>query len=368
MPSNRDPAASKPALRVHADPAFNAEPDPHALDSPITPFAAFFVRNNGTVPDIRDDAAADWRLTIDGEVERPMSFTIDDLSSRFRTVDVTSVLECAGNSRFAFEPATDGVPWGHGAVACAQWSGVRMRDLLEAAGVKPSAVYVAHESPDCVVGEPGNPALSRGLPLAKAMADETLVAFAMNGAPLPMIHGYPIRVVAPGYPGSAWQKWLTRLWVRDREHDGARMTGTDYRMPRRSYAPGEKVDTAEFDVMTDMPVKSLVTFPAEGFAARVGAAIEVRGFAWSGHTALARVDVSIDGGTTWAPASLEPVGEPFAWRRFTATVAPRQPGAVEIMTRATDVSGCAQPLQPPWNPRGYCNNAVHRVRGLAMPA
>jgi sulfite oxidase len=357
------PLRPKPLLRLH-DALGNGEPDPALLDrSPITPQSCFFVRNNGTVPTVASDASDDWVLTVDGEVQRPLSLTLRELKDSFEVVEEIAVLECAGNGRSAIQPATDGLQWGFGAVGCARWTGVRLADLLKAAHATPSAVYIGHESPDRVAGSPDRPALSRGLPIGKALARETLVAFAMNGAPLSREHGFPLRIVAPGYPGSAWQKWLNRVWVRDREHDGALMTGTNYRMPRHPIAPGAPIDPQQFDVITDLRVKSLITSPAEEFSARTGESLQIRGFAWSGHTPVATVAVSTDGGGTWLPALLDPAPGEFAWRRFTLDVIPHTAGPISIMARATDVAGRMQPLQAEWNPRGYLNNSIHAVSG-----
>jgi DMSO/TMAO reductase YedYZ molybdopterin-dependent catalytic subunit len=193
------------------------------------------------------------------------------------------------------------------------------------------------------------------------MAPETLLAFGMNGAPLDPLHGFPLRVVAPGYPGSAWQKWLTRLIVREVEHDGAKMTGLDYRMPRRPVRPGETPDPAEFDVITDMPVKSLITEPAAGF--ETSGPLVIAGFAWSGAIPVAQVEISANGGASWQPAALEAGDGPWAWRRFAASALLSGPGEVEFLARAIDLAGNMQPLEPVWNPRGYLNNAVHRLRG-----
>ncbi|WP_431304325.1 sulfite oxidase [Sediminicoccus sp. BL-A-41-H5] len=347
----------KPGLISLADPALNQESPPHALGHPITPTALFFVRNNGTLPEV---APEDWRLEVTGRVHRPLVLRLEELRARFPVVELTAVLECAGNGRSGFAPPVPGLAWGPGAVGCARWTGVRLADVLAAAGVVEDAVYVAHESPDHVIGAPGRLALSRGLPLAKAMAQETLLAFAMNGAPLDPLHGFPLRVVAPGYPGSAWQKWLSRIVVRDCEHDGAKMTGLDYRLPRRPVAPGEAPDPAIFDVITDMPVKSLITAPAEGFSAT--GPLTISGFAWSGAIPVTRVALSADGGATWQEAPLEPGEGRWAWRGFEARLA-LPPGEVELIARATDAAGNTQPMEPPWNPRGYCNNAVHRIRG-----
>jgi DMSO/TMAO reductase YedYZ molybdopterin-dependent catalytic subunit len=357
----------KPGLRVLDDAALNAEPAPALLDADLTPISAFFVRTNGSVPEVPPGAAASWTLTIDGEVAQSRTWSIEALRAEFEVVSVTAVLECAGNGRSAFQPPTDGLQWDVGAVGCARWTGVRLRDLMRACAPKPSAVYTGHHSPDVSMDGSGKPALSRGLPLAKALAPETLVAFDMNGEPLSLLHGGPLRVVAPGYPGSAWQKWLARISVRDREHDGEKMTGTDYRLPARNLRPGDPIDPSDFKVITDMPVRSLMTCPQDGFVVPAGSSVEVRGFAWSGHTPVLAVDLSTDGGSTWQEAELEPEGEAFAWRRFRASRRFAQKGPAVIMARARDVAGRVQPLgSAPWNPRGYCNNAVHQVTGTAV--
>ncbi len=349
-------APNKPDLIVHDGGPYNVETPPHLLDDPITPIERFFVRNNGDWPAV--DRAA-WRLTVDGLVERPLHLSLDELTARFETVTAACVLECAGNGRSYLEPAVEGVLWGYGAVGCARFTGVRMRDVLEAAGVKPGAVYTAHHSPDRT--EAGKVALSRGLPLKKALAEETLIAFAMNGGPLPLAHGGPLRVVAPGYPGSAWQKWLARLEIRDREHDGAKMTGLDYRLPTVPVRPGETLDPALFAVIEDMPVKALITHPPDGAGIAADGACEIRGFAWSGHVPVERVHVSTDGGTTWANAELEAGEGPFAWRRFRFAWTPDRAGPFTLVARAGDASGRVQPLDQTWNPRGYCNNGCQRV-------
>lgn len=364
-------AALKPRLRAFDDPALNAEATPALLDAgAITPIPCFFVRNNGWLPDPPAGRPDDWRLTIDGEVERPASWTLGALRREFETVTVTAVLECAGYGREGFDPPTDGVPWGRGPVGCARWTGVRLADVLAACGVKAGAVYTGHHSGDRHIDEPAKPAISRGIPIAKAMAYETILAFGMNGEPLPFLHGGPLRIVVPGYPGSAWQKWLSRLELREREHDGEKMTGLDYRLPRIPILPGTAIDERDFEVITDMPVNSLVTAPLQGFAVPAGAPFEVRGFAWSGHVPLLSVAVSADGGGRWVTAELTDETERFAWRRFRATLEAPETGPVTVLARATDAEGRAQPLDSaPWNPKGYCNNGVHRVRGrLQGPA
>jgi len=356
---------SKLRLRILEDDALNAEASPELLDDPITPLTSFFIRNNGRLPDISPEESETWVVAVEGEVERSTQWSVFELKRSFEVVSVTAVLECAGNGRAGFVPKTDGLPWTNGAVGCARWGGVRLRDVLLASEVKNSAVYTGHYSPDGEVGAPDQLALSRGLPIAKAMAPETLLAFEMNGEPLPFLHGGPLRIVAPGFPGSAWQKWLTRIRVRDCEHDGEKMGGTYYRLPRRPISPEEPVDPTLLEIITDMPVKSLITSPAEGFNLRLGEPLRVRGFAWSGHTAVDSVSVSPNGGQTWQLAELEPPGDQFAWQRFTALLETQaEGGAVVLMARATDQAGRMQPLvSAAWNPRGYCNNSAHRVCG-----
>lgn len=357
-------ARIKPGLVLHDDAALNGELPPAMLDTPITPVSAFFIRNNGTLPDVGD--VDDWRLSVDGEVETVRVWSIAALRRSFETVTLTAVLECAGNGRSLFDPATNGVPWGLGAVGCARWTGVRLRDVLLASGAKPTAAYTGHYSPDRQMSDPSRPALSRGLPIAKALDPDTLIAFEMNAEPLPLLHGGPLRIVAPGYPGSAWQKWLDRIALRPHEHDGEKMQGVNYRLPRRPVAPGEPVDERDFAVITDMPVKSLVTTPAPGFVAPAGGVIDVGGFAWSGSTPVAEVRVSADGGGSWQDAALAPGEGAYAWRRFAVTLPVSAAGPLQIVAQARDAAGQAQPLDAaPWNPCGYCNNQAHRVGGVA---
>ena len=356
-------AATKPELILLDTPELNAETPAHLLDDDITPVHRLFARNSGAMPVFTDAELAAWTLRIDGCVRTPQAFTLAGLRRDFPAVTVTAVHECAGNGRAFFREPAGTVLWRHGAVGCVQWTGVRLADLLERCGLLPQAVYTGHHSPDLELDGSG-PAISRGLPIAKARAPETLVAYALNGEPLPPLHGGPLRVVAPGFPGSAAQKWLTRIEVRDREHDGYRMAGLHYRLPRTPVRYGGPIDSSQFEVITDMPVRSLITFPRAGFAAPAGAPLAVRGHAWSGHVPVAKVEVSLDGARSFQPAALGPLPERYAWRRFEATLAQPARGAIEIVVRATDANGNAQPLDSaPWNPRGYCNNVVHRVHG-----
>jgi sulfite oxidase len=358
-------AATKPEVEILDAEELNAETPAHLLDDDITAVDRLFVRNSGSMPAFTADDIANWTLTIDGVVRTARTWSVGELKTRFQPVTRIAVLECAGNGRAFFTAPAGQPPWRHGAVGCVAWTGVMLGDLLAQCVPLPNARYTGHHSPDLAL-DGTRPAISRGLPIAKALAPETLVAYALNGEPLPPLHGGPLRVVAPGFPGSASQKWLTRIAVRDREHDGARMTGFHYRLPKQPVQPGEELDASQFEIITDMPVRSLITAPREGFAASAGEPLVVRGHAWSGHTPLAGVNVSFDGGRSWQAAHLGPLPDVFAWRRFEAALANPRPGAIEIIARARDAHGRAQPLDSAaWNPRGYCNNIAHRVQGMS---
>lgn len=356
--------AEKEGLIVLNERPLNAETPPALLDPDITPIEHFFIRMNGLVPPnaLAGDATG-WTLTIDGEVDTELTLSIEDLQNNFETVTRQLWVECAGNGRAFFDPGASGNQWTVGAVGNGEWTGVRLKDVLEAAGVKPSAVYTGHYGNDVdISGDPDKVVISRGVPIEKALDPSNMIAWAMNGRPLPAVHGFPLRLLISGYPGSASQKFLNRIWVRDREHDGPKMTGYSYRMPSYPVAPGTEVPQEDMEVLTVMPVKSLITFPATGTEVPAGQPAEVRGHAWSGKGDVSAVDVSIDFGRTWQPADLKAPPNPFAWQRFTAEVTLPEAGYYEVWARATDKDGQMQPqVVPGWNPRGYGNNMQHRI-------
>ena len=354
-----DAIEGKDGLTVLNDRPLNAETPPHLLDDPITPTARHFVRNNGVPPD--DVDAGTWTLTVDGLVDSPMTLGIADLKRRFEVVSAALTLECAGNGRAFFDPPARGNQWTYGGVACSEWTGVRLADVLRAAGIKDTAVYTAHVGADThLSGKQGKLAISRGVPIAKAMDRHTLVAFAQNGRPIHPMNGAPLRLVVPGWPGSCSQKWLTRVWLRDRVHDGPRMTGTSDRVPNRAVAPGERVDRKDFVIIEAMPVKSLITRPATGHRME-GGTLEVRGHAWAGDRKVDAVRLSIDFGATWIETVLDDPANPHAWQNWRASVALPRPGYYEIWARAVDSEGVGQPHAIAWNPKGYLNNSMHRV-------
>ena len=356
---------AKDGLTLLNDKPLNAETPAHLLDDDVTPNDRHFVRNNGLVPDtaLSGDAMS-WKLAIDGEVDQSLSLSLDELKNRFEVVTYALQLECGGNGRAGFNPPASGNQWTVGAIGNARWTGVRLRDVLSAAGVKPEVVYTAHYGADPhLSGDPDKIPISRGLPLWKAMDPYTLIAFEMNGEPIPALHGFPARIVAPGWPGSCSQKWLTRVQLRNVVHDGPKMTGDSYRVPKYPVAPGEEVPESDMLIIQSMPVTSIITSPKSGTVLPVdNREIQVRGHAWAGDRAVRRVDVSHDFGETWTEADLGAPPNPYAWQTFSAHLTFPTQGYYEIWARATDDGGVMQPFTVPgWNPKGYLNNSLHRV-------
>ena len=349
----------KDGLIVLNDRPVNAETPAHLLDDAVTPTERHFIRNNGNPPDDVDPAA--WKLTVDGEVDTPLELTIDDLKSRFEVLTLQLQLECAGNGRAGFNPPASGNQWTVGAVGCSEWTGVRLADVLKTARVKPSAVYTGHYGADThLSGDREKMPISRGAPIDKAMDPSNLIAFEMNGGALHPMNGAPLRLVIPGWPGSCSQKWLTRVWVRDQVHDGEKMGGMSYRVPSYPVAPGSEVPKEDFVIIESMPVKSIITHPTTNEQI-AGRRVEVRGHAWAGDRAVRAVDVSYDFGASWQSAQLDQPADPYAWQHWRTEIELPQAGYYEIWARATDEAGIAQPFAVAWNPRGYINNAMHRI-------
>ncbi|MCB0494272.1 MAG: sulfite oxidase [Cyclobacteriaceae bacterium] len=344
------------------DQPWNMEAQAHLLDDDITPNANMFIRNNGLVPENID--VKNWTLTIDGEsVVNKKTYTLADLKSKFEQHTYQLTIECGGNGRSEFNPPAKGNQWTVGAVHCASWTGVRLRDVLKDAGIKSNAVYIGFHAADLHLSrDPGKEPISRGCPMSKALQDETLLAFQMNGADIPFIHGYPLRLVAGGWPASVSGKWLNRISIRNKVHDGSKMTGDAYRVPCKPVAPGETVKDEDMCIIESMPVKSVITYPKSGAMIKEGTPLDIRGHAWAGELEVATMEYSIDFGSTWHTCELKKPANRLAWQHFNAKVEFPQKGYYEIWARAIDARGVAQPmLVPGWNPKGYLNNACHRI-------
>lgn len=341
-----------------------AETPEHLLDEPVTSHANFFIRNNGGIPDAAAGDPRAWRIRIDGEVNTPLELSVGDLESRFPVVTRQLQMECGGNGRSFFTPTTRGNQWGNGAISNGEWTGVRMRDVLQAAGVKPSAVATGHYGADPhLSGDANRQSIARGMRIAKAMDEDTLIAFRLNGQPIPHIHGAPARLVVPGWPGSLSQKWLTRIWVRDRPHDGAGMGGTSYRTPTRPIVPGSNNDGRDFADMESMPVRSILSSHAHGTRLPGGTrALDLRGAAWAGDLTVRALHASVDFGATWTEMAVAPPANRHAWQRWTGRVSLPADGYYEIWYRATDSEGRMQPhAAANWNPQGYGANPISRA-------
>ncbi len=344
------------------DKPWNIEAQAHLLDDKITPNKYMFIRNNGKIPE--NINVEQWRLTIDGEAaKRSKTYTLQELKPKFTPYTYQLTLECGGNGRNEFNPPAKGNQWTVGAVSCAEWTGVRLRDILEDVGIASNAVYIGYYAADThLSGDPNKEPISRGVPIEKALQEETLIAFQMNGKEIPLAHGYPLRLVCGGWPASASGKWLERIRVRDKEHDGAKMTGSSYRIPCDPVAPGEKVPDEKMCIIESMPVKSLITYPKTGALLKKGQPLSIRGHAWAGESEVTRMQYSIDFGSTWQNCSLEPPANRLAWQHFEATIGFPKEGYYEVWARATDSRGDSQPMVlPGWNPKGYLNNACHRI-------
>ncbi len=341
-----------------------AEARPEALDDDTTPTEKFFVRNNGKTPRISN--AERWILSIDGEVDGAIALSLGEIKEKFEHVTQRMVLECGGNGRAHFSPPTEGVQWHHGGVGCAQWTGVRLRDVLNFAGLREGARYTGHFGADPALDATHpSPPISRGIPIAKAMDANTLLAFAMNGADLLPVHGFPLRLIVPGWVGSVSHKWLSRILVRKDRHDGTLMDPWHYRVPTGRTQYGDKFDPMTFVDLESMPVRSIITSPAADATVRAKENVVVRGAAWAGDQTITLVELSCDKGVTWQTAELSPPQNPYDWTRFTKRVLFSSPGKHEVWSRATDNTGKAQPNEAQdWNPQGYGANPVHKIRVL----
>lgn len=342
-----DPTAG--LVVVNADPP-NAEAPAAALAHAVTPAAAVYVRTNFGVPDA---AALGDGLAVDGAVRAPLRLAWGELRAMPQRT-VVATMECAGNDRVAMRPLPAGEPWRTGAVSTAEWTGVPLAALLDAAGLGTDAVEVlavgADAGPRTDADAPGPVRFARSLPRADALRPDTLVALAMNGEPLTPAHGAPARLLVPGWYGMASVKWLTRLEALAAPFDGY--------FQRRRYVYDDGTGAAH--PVSRARVKSAIVGPAEG--ARVGRGpVAVWGWAWSGHGAVTAVEVAHAGGDAWAPARVEPGASPHAWSRWEATVPLDAPGRYVLRSRARDASGAVQPDLPPWNRLGYGNNAVRAV-------
>ena len=325
---------------------FNAESAHPALARAITPPGAHYVRCNFDVPELD---AAGHLVAVDGAVAEPFTLAAADLGFLPQR-SVTVTLECAGNGRVGLAPLPSGEPWAHGAVSTASWSGVPLSVLLDRAGLRDDVVEILVSGADrgTPAGSRFETRFCRALPLDKALDANVILAIEMNGRPLPVEHGAPVRLIVPGWYGMASVKWVTRIAALTEPFEGW--------FQRERYVYERERERRPVDVMR---VKSLVMAPESGAGVPRGR-VTVWGWAWSGAAPVAAVDVSLDG-EAWQPATLEPALAPHAWRRFSLVVPIDEPGRHVVRTRARDAAGRVQPDVPVWNKHGYGNNAIAPV-------
>jgi sulfite oxidase len=343
---------------VHQEQPYNAETGLGALAEPLTVTDAFYVRSHGDVPEIDPGA---WRLTVRGAVEHELELSLATMRETFQEREVTATLQCAGNRRaglIAIRDIPGEAPWGPGATGTATWTGVALADVLSMAGALSEAQHVGFVGTDVAPEATPPQRFGGSIPLAKATRPEVLLAWAMNGEPLPPVHGAPVRVVVPGYIGARSVKWLQQIEVRSTPWEGY-FQSVVYRLLPEDGTPGAGAGMP----LGLVALNSDVVAPSDGEIVPAGP-VEVRGYAFAGgERYVSRVDVSLDGGATWSLAELVDDLGPWAWRHWRIML-DLAPGDHEIVVRAWDSSAATQPENEAalWNPKGYVNNARPRVR------
>jgi DMSO/TMAO reductase YedYZ molybdopterin-dependent catalytic subunit len=349
------PRPPKPGMIVRAVRPEDLEMPLDGFQSYITPIERFFVRTHDYEPTVKIES---WRLRVDGQVRNPLTLTLDELK-RMPKVDLTGVLECAGNGRGLYQPSMAGLQWTYGGVGNGRWAGVRLADVLKRAGLNESAKELLFDGADSPMGT--MPKFQRTITVKKGLDPNTLLAYEMNGQVLPAQHGYPLRLIASGWAGDSWVKWVTRIQVLDHEFDGFFMK-TAYRHPGKPVRPGEAVDPAQMQPVTTLRAKSVIATPVDGAQVVVGKPLRIAGAAWAGDKGpVSGVDVSTDRGRTWRAAKLGTERSEFGWRLWNYEFTPQKAEYYGIMARARTAAGDVQPFVEEWNPSGYQWNVVQSV-------
>ena len=353
----------KPLIKLSYRPP-NYETPLEYFNQPLTPNDAFFVRYHlAVIPEVD---VASWKLSVRGDAaERAAEYTLDDLQKGFEQVEVVAVNQCSGNRRGLSQPHVQGIEWGYGAMGNARWKGVRLKDVLDKAGVKTEALEVGFDGADSGIVEK-TPDFIKSIPIWRALDENTLLAWEMNGEPLPHWNGYPLRLIVPGWTGTYWVKHLTSIDIRTEPQGGFWMNPA-YRLPKGKFALVDRFVSQETETntpITEIVVNSLITNLPDGARVTAGQSVEVKGIAWDAGYDIQSVDVSTDGGLSWHPARLgEDLGR-FSFRPWSFRFAPPA-GTHVVMVKATNGIGGSQPVQPIFNPAGYHHNAVQKISVLA---
>jgi DMSO/TMAO reductase YedYZ molybdopterin-dependent catalytic subunit len=353
----------RPLIKLSHRPP-NYETPLEYFNQPLTPNDAFFVRYH--LADIPEVDVKSWKLSVGGDAaERAAEYTLDDLQKGFEQVEVVAVNQCSGNRRGLSQPHVQGIEWGYGAMGNARWKGVRLKDVLDKAGLKKEAIEVAFNGADAGVVDK-TPDFIKSVPVWRALDENTLLAWEMNGEPLPHWNGYPLRVAVPGWTGTYWVKHLTSIEVRTKPEGGFWMNPA-YRLPKGKFALVDRFVSQETEAntpITEMVVNSLITSLVDGSQVAAGQTVEVKGIAWDGGYGIQTVELSTDGGQSWRPAKLgEDLGR-FSFRPWSYPFAPAA-GANTVMVKATNGIGASQPVSPIFNPAGYHHNAVQKISVVA---
>jgi len=340
--------------------------------SAFTPNEAFYVRwHLAGIPNRVD--LKEWRLDVDGNVSTPLTLSFGDLLRRFRADTVAAVNQCCGNSRSRLEPRVPGGQWGNGAMGNARWTGVRLRELLGAAGMKSGSLQIQFRGLDQGEGPEGlgSRLFLKSLDLGNPVIDECLVAYGMNGEPLPLLNGFPVRLVVPGYFATYWMKCLTSIRVLDKADENFWMK-TAYRIPNtpRGNTTPEEVKTGSVQTVPihRMPVRSFLVTPDGRGKIPAGMSLTLRGIAFSGYGRVTKLEISDDNLQTWRAATLGEDHGPYSFRAWEFSWTPKKPGRYSVAVRATDEKGNVQPDEAVWNPGGYLWNRIERqefVVGIA---
>ena len=356
--------AQKAPLILLADRPVQLETPRGNFLTAFTPNESFFVRwHLPVIPNSVD--LKQWRLRVEGNVERPLALSFPELMTRFKGISIAAVNQCSGNSRSIFQPRIAGGQWGNGAMGNALWTGVRLREILDAAGVKSGSVQVQFEGLERGMGPRGfgSNRFMKSLDLTNPVLDECVVAYSMNHAPLPMLNGFPVRLVVPGFFATYWLKGLSSIRVLD-QPDGNFWMKSAYRVPdtpRNSTTPEEmnsgKVATIPIN---RMPVRSFLISPDGSSKVPAGFPLRLQGIAFSGHGGIRKVEVSDDGGANWREARLGEDFGPYSFRTWLSDWTPVRAGKYTLAVRATDAQGNVQTDEPVWNPGGYCWNKIER--------
>jgi sulfite oxidase len=345
--------SGKRSMLVHNDRPEDLETPLSNFNSWLTPNDVFFVRQHLPRPQVDEST---YTVILGGRVEKQAQLSLADLR-KLPQHSVTATLECTGNARGFFRPRVPGIQWGRGAIGNAEWSGPRLSEVLKLAGANLDSPYVTFNGADN--GPAKTPDFIRSMPMRKALHPATLLALRMNGDVLPELHGFPVRLIVPGWDGTSWVKWVTSISVAEQPHTGFYMNPA-YRFPEHPVPPGGAANPEDLKVIEGMPVKSFITSPEDQHQIKAGPSV-IRGIAWAGEERVTSLAVSTDGGIKWSEAELSSQNLPFAWRLWTHKWTPPEPGYYTILSRATDSAGRVQPMIATWNPSGYLYSAIDKI-------